>query len=241
MTRIKSLITILIYFLVPLSMQLGLLLYYQHSLGLSTTESAQRLMDLFTSVNGMLYMMGPVLLIVFALNYKYFIAKFKYAFLVLRQSLIYGFVGYLVSITLLAILGVIISMNNLEVTNPENQEIINSMLRNTNLFIAILTLGFIIPLLEELIFRIAFAGLFIRDKVKESWLPYIAMAIIFALIHETSIITVHDLNSLFMFLFYFIPAMVLSAIYKLSKHNILAVYIMHVLTNVVAVLVSSYI
>jgi len=241
MSRKKSLINILLYTITPFIIQMFLLMHYQNNYGLSTTQAAQRLLSSIASVRGMLMMMGPLTIIIFLLNHKYFIAKFHYSFSVLKESIVYGVAGYMASIFCLAILGMIIQLNGLEVTNPENQEIINSMLANTNLPMAIFTLGLVIPLLEELIFRISFAGLFVKDKVTTSWLPYIAMAIVFALIHETSIITIHDINSLIMFLFYFIPAMVLSAIYKLSKHNILSVYIMHVLTNIIAVIASNYI
>lgn len=244
MTRLKSLLNMLLYFLVPILMQfIYTFIYRLVNPDLAQTDFITNATQNLSSLTGMAYMMIPTLIIIILLNYQYLKRKVAYSIFDYKKTIKYGVTGFIVMYGAVIIFSIILQLMQVSVDTAENQAQIDNMIKNMPLFNVILIIGFIVPFLEEIIFRMSLAGLLIKDKVVNynkpilNWLPYIAMALIFALIHESSFITNFNSDNLINFITYFIPSLCLAIVYKKSQHNILATYIMHIINNVITTLI----
>ncbi|HHT55539.1 MAG TPA: CPBP family intramembrane metalloprotease [Acholeplasma sp.] len=117
-----------------------------------------------------------------------------------------------------------------------NQESIDLMLRSKSAFLVILTVTFIGPLVEELVFRSAIFSL-----IKNSKNAIIVSSIVFGLIHiTTELVLLLDGFSWFAFgqmLVFSIPyigmGVFLSYLYHKNNHNIILLYGVHAIYNLI--------
>lgn len=120
---------------------------------------------------------------------------------------------------------------------PANEAELNEMFANVPKLSLVLVAGIIIPLIEELIFRVSLIGVMIGNKQSTSYVPYILAAVVFALFHDTSILeNPQNVESIYFFMMYFIPALVLTLYYKKTNHNLLVVYFIHMVNNILGVI-----
>ncbi|WP_423364521.1 lysostaphin resistance A-like protein [Mycoplasma sp. P36-A1] len=234
MSRFKSIINITIYNIFPIIVQIIFAFYIKAKFAsLSADQMQSKLVDTLGSIQGMAIMMIPTLMIIILLNYKYLRKKIHKSFENIKETFKYGLIGYIIMTFAIVVFSILVQLMQIDVSEAENQQVVNNMMSGASTLTIILVIGLIVPFLEELIFRMSIAGLLIKDKVSKSWLPYIIMALIFALIHENSFITNFSVEAVVNFLTYLIPSLTLSFVYKVSNHNIIATYIMHILNNVI--------
>ncbi|NJI63819.1 CPBP family intramembrane glutamic endopeptidase [Staphylococcus epidermidis] len=104
-------------------------------------------------------------------------------------------------------------------STPDNQNGLNTIVDQSNLFIAIMTLGIFIPVIEECIFR----GILIKVIFqKKQWLGTIFSVILFIIVHSPTNLTEY--------IIYGIPAIFYSIIYYKTQRIELPI-IIHVINN----------
>ena len=107
---------------------------------------------------------------------------------------------------------------------PSNQESLNNMVDQSNLIVAIITLGILIPIIEECIFR----GVFIKVLFQKSQrIGVIISILLFTFAHGPSSVT--D------FIIYGLPAVIYSVIYYKTKRLEIPI-IIHIMNNLCAFL-----
>ncbi|MCT1660562.1 CPBP family intramembrane glutamic endopeptidase [Staphylococcus epidermidis] len=107
---------------------------------------------------------------------------------------------------------------------PDNQNGLNDIVDQSNIFIAIMTLGIFIPVIEECIFR----GILIKVMFqKKQWLGVIFSIILFTIAHNPTSVTEY--------IIYGIPAIIYSIIYYKTQRIELPI-IIHVINNLLVFL-----
>ncbi len=154
----------------------------------------------------------------------------------LKQGMtyVYPFIFLVAYFFIVATLGIISQMLNPELAEPENQQALENMLENGNTFVFLFNVVILAPIVEELVFRYSLVNLFDIDKKYFRWVPYVISAVVFALIHETGIITNPSLDNLLLFLQYLAPGLALAFGYMITKRNIVSMILLHFLINVIA-------
>lgn len=118
-----------------------------------------------------------------------------------------------------------------------NEEAIQDSLEQGGRGLMIIYIVLLAPILEELVFRYGIIEFFDSFKMPK-FLPYLFTAILFALIHETGIVTEFSIPNLFSFLAYLVPSLILSYMYMFSNKNIMALILAHILLNSISTLMS---
>lgn len=176
--------------------------------------------------------MSILAVILIALNFDFVKKQFKDNFFKV-ETYKYGFIGFIVLVTAVFI-NATIFMNldpSMNLTSSNEAEV-NGLIENASKLQIFVVIGLIVPFVEELIFRASIMGILIGDTIKKSYFPYIICAIIFAFLHDTTLLSdPFKLQNLFYFMMYFIPSLVLCLFYKKTEHNLLAVYLIHILNN----------
>ncbi len=104
-------------------------------------------------------------------------------------------------------------------STPDNENGLNAIVDQSNIFIAIMTLGIFIPVIEECIFR----GILIKVMFqKKQWLGVVFSIILFTIAHNPT--------SLTEYIIYGIPAIIYSIIYYKTQRIKLPI-IIHVINN----------
>ena len=227
MKRHMGIINIVVYFFMQLFFGIGLMSLLVITRGVSLEEATQRLM----TMDFLAMITIPTLLIILTINYKVIKEKISYSFEHISQTLAFGFGGYAIFFFFNIIYALILTMTNAEVANPENEEIVQNLINNSSFIASLLLIGIITPFLEEVIFRTSFFALFREDERMKNWLPYILCGLVFALIHDQTIITNFGSESMINFFAYLPASLTLAFVYRFSNHNLLAVTIMHILNN----------
>ena len=107
---------------------------------------------------------------------------------------------------------------------PSNQESLSKMVDQSNLIVAIITLGILVPIIEECIFR----GVFIKVLFQKSQrIGVIISILLFTFAHGPSSVT--D------FIIYGLPAVIYSVIYYKTKRLEIPI-IIHIMNNILAFL-----
>lgn len=208
-----------------------------------TFDSMDKARDAYLNTDAMFYLFAVVSMIgligLMILNFKYIKEKIIYGIENFRYSLIYGVSGYFIMMFFIIAFNLIRVIIGLPASDPENEQNVNNILSQVPLMSGILLVGLLVPLFEELVFRVSFMGVLTKDKKSKSFIPYIICAICFSLLHDQTIITQFSLEAIMNFMSYFILSLGLSLVYRFSNHNLVAVFIVHALNNTIATLLSS--
>lgn len=173
-------------------------------------------------------------LIIVAYNFKFIKQQFKDNFRK-KETYVYGVLGAVVLVAIAVANTMMFQAIDpaIKLTSGNESEL-NTMLENTPKIMIILVTGFIIPFIEEIVFRAGIMGIITQHKVKDSYVPYILCALAFTFLHDTTIFNnPFDLQNIYFFTTYLIPSLVLSIFYKKTNHNLLAVYVIHIINNVI--------
>ncbi len=189
------------------------------------------LISLFTrDINNKYYSL--YLLISYLIILLYFIIKYKKEILTylkdfklkyLKTILIYFFIGFSLMILCNYIINYIIIPNGISNNELNNREF---LLNNKIIYSILLTT--IIPILEEITFRLEF-----KKNIKNKHLFLILSSITFALLH---VVSSNRLIELIYIIPYFILGLTFSTIY-LKTNNILSNIIAHSLNNTITLLI----
>lgn len=239
MNRVIALINIIIYFLGQIVFPIifvKLTSFFTNINSLSEYKNAPNMFILL-----MLFSNALTLLILLIINRQYLKIKLAQIKESISKTIVSGIKGYIVIIVVNSILSIILMLLKINAGEPQNQQAITAIINNSTFFLSLLTIGLITPILEEIIFRMSFMGVLIKDRPSKNWLFYILAALLFALMHEHNIIFNFSSDSLALFLTYFGSAMVLSGVYKLTKHNIGSTSITHILNNSIAIIIAGVI
>lgn len=237
MSRIKASANILVYFafqFLSVFILFGILNLFNGEV--DTQSIKQWVLD-----NSLLFIGGVnacVLIIISIISRKYFRLKFRVAFKRLGYSIKTGIKGYFILLLATILLGMILSYFNLNDNTPENEKVVSGIISDNSVILSLLIVGILTPILEELIFRVSIMGVLVQDHPQKKWTVYIIAALIFALAHDSTIISNPSLTSLSLFLVYLVPSLVLCGLYKVSKHNILCVIIAHSLNNCMSIMMG---
>ena len=106
---------------------------------------------------------------------------------------------------------------------PANEDGLNEAVNHSKFFIAIITLGIFVPIIEECIFR----GILIKVMFQKQWLGVIVSIILFTLSHGPTNVTDY--------IIYSIPAIIYSIIYYKTQRLEIPI-IIHILNNLLATL-----
>lgn len=113
-------------------------------------------------------------------------------------------------------------------STPDNENGLNAIVDQSNIFIAIMTLGIFIPVIEECIFR----GILIKVIFqKKQWLGVVFSIILFTIAHNPT--------SLTEYIIYGIPAIIYSIIYYKTQRIELPI-IIHVINNFLGINATFY-
>lgn len=113
-------------------------------------------------------------------------------------------------------------------STPDNENGLNAIVDQSNIFIAIMTLGIFIPVIEECIFR----GILIKVIFqKKQWLGVVFSIILFTIAHNPT--------SLTEYIIYGIPAIIYSIIYYKTQRIKLPI-IIHVINNFLGINATFY-
>lgn len=220
MSRKKSIINILLYFVgisiftVIINMFLNLKVEY------------------YLSFDYMKLSMIGLAIVLVVINFNYIKNQFKENFFK-PETYIYGVIGFISVVILFMIMSnIFLNIDPKLVQTPGNESEVNSIIAGVSKIQVFLVIAVLIPFVEEIIFRASIMALLIGDTISKSYLPYILCAIIFALLHDTSILAnPFSLQNIYYFFIYFIPSIVLCIVFKKTNHNLLAVYVVHILNN----------
>lgn len=237
MSRLMGLVNIIIYFIG----QLVFPMLFVYLVGLFTTM--KKIAD-YKEVPNMLILLllftnVLTLLIIALINKKYLKTKIKQIKKNVSNTITSGIKGYIVIVLVNIVLSIVLYLFKINAGEPKNQQTLNIVMEHSAILVSLLSIGILTPILEEIIFRMSLMGVLIKDKPSKNWLPYILAAIIFALMHEHNIIYNFSTDSLALFLSYFGSALVLSGVYKLTKHNLGSTSITHILNNSIAIILAG--
>ncbi len=222
MLRKKAILSILSFFIIP-----------------SIVAEVMEMTNLIETDNYLvisLLIYSLIIIFIILLNYQYLREKLSQNLLKINRPFVNGIKGYFLVIFFNIILGLIISYTKIEVITPENQLGVEQIVKGYPLLLTFFVIGLIGPLCEELVFRFSLFALFIKDKKSKSFLPYLLAAIVFAIVHDQSIITNFSNESIMMFLTYFAPSLALSIVYRKTNHNLVSVFTTHMLVNTISIL-----
>lgn len=222
MTRIKALISILSFVIFP-----SVFAFIDKYLNLGLSDN-------YLIFSILVYL--STILFIFGLNYKYLILKIQNNLNKKNKPIINGIKGYFLVLLFNLILGLIITYYNVDFQQADNQLELEKLIKNNALFLSFLVIGIIGPLCEELVFRFSILSFLTKDKKTNNFIPYLLTAIIFALIHDLTIITSFSNTSIVTFLSYFLPSLALSIVYQKTNHNLVSVYVTHILVNSISLL-----
>lgn len=220
--RIRAILSILSFFLMPVVISSVI------------TMLNLEVLDNYLVMSLLLYSL--IIIFIILLNYQFLKEKFNNNMLKKNKPILNGVKGYFLVLLFNIILGFILSYTNIEIAIPENQLGVEEIVKTYPLLLTFFVIGFMGPLCEELVFRFSFFLLFIKDQKSKSFLPYLLVAFIFAIIHDQTIITDFSIESIVMFLTYFAPSLAISIIYRRTNHNLVAVFITHMLVNSISIL-----
>lgn len=178
-----------------------------------------------------------VALVIMAYDWK-FIKEQLRVNLYKKETYVYGVVGVMVALGISLLLPVIFQSIDPNINHvPENQALIDEMLKETPFILTVLIVAVVVPITEELVFRAGVMGLLLGDKVGKSYFPYIIGALIFTLMHDITILQdPTNIQNIYFFSIYLSISLVLAVVYKKSNHNLLAVIIMHMINNFIGLL-----
>lgn len=108
--------------------------------------------------------------------------------------------------------------------DPANQKEIENLLKGKMKIFAYPWIVIIAPFFEEILFRMLFLNT-LKDAKCPRWLSFVLVALLFAAVH------LQNLNDLKFFPLYFIPSLVLTAAYFLSKEDLKVSVFVHFLNN----------
>lgn len=225
MTRKKALLSLLSFFIVT------------NILSLINIYTNIDLVSNYLLISLIIYL-GTILFILL-LNYKYLKTKIKNNLNKRNKPFINGFKGYFLVFLFNIILGLIITYFKIDFQQAANQKEIENLISNNSIILSFIVIGLIGPLAEELVFRFSLLSLLIKDKKTNNFIPYLITAIIFALIHDNTIITSYSIVSIVTFLSYFLPSLALSIVYQRTNHNLVSVLVTHSLVNGVSILMMG--
>lgn len=228
MNRKNGLMNILIYFLGSIVYGLVVGIIVGLAIGMENVESS------FAFFAGTMLLIGVAII---AYDWK-FIKEQLRKNLYRKETYIYGLVGAVVLMGISLLLPIIFQMIDPNISHmPENEASIDEMLKGVPFAISVLMVAIIVPFIEELVFRAGVMGLLLGNKVGKSYIPYIIGAIIFALGHDTTIFNdPTNIQNIYFFSMYFAIALVLAVFYKKSNHNLLTVFIIHMINNFISLL-----
>lgn len=227
--RKKALINIIIYFM---SISFGVSLLYLLFSRISNVNDINLLFEKYQALLMLiiLFFVSAVVITINMENLSEF-CKSKFLSASTFKSAIYIFIIYVIS---MIVLGKILSLVVPDLGDTENNEAVARMFTGKSSFIAYFTVLLLAPITEELIFRYSFTNLFYINNKKFLWVTYVISAVFFALIHEYSFLFDFSIANVAQFLKYFIPSLILSFGYMLSKNNLIAVIYAHMIINTLA-------
>ncbi|MDH6603224.1 membrane protease YdiL (CAAX protease family) [Bacilli bacterium PM5-9] len=238
MKRSRAIINILAYFVLSQVFGFGLIAYEKlTNPSLSYDEVVSKIDP--AGYSGIVTIL--LFLTILGLNYDYIKSKISYGIEKLRETLSFGFGGYGTLLLCNIALALVLGLLNLNNPSAENEEVVQELIKGSPIFFSIIIIGLVTPCLEELIFRVSYMALFTEDKYTKKWYPYILCALLFALIHDYTIFTNFGVESIFTFLSYFLPSLVIAIVYRKSNHNLLAVILIHMLNNTVPIILLGVI
>lgn len=240
--RLRGFISLVFYFLnnfVVASLVAGVIYFVM------VDENPNLTQDEFISAvnsNGAYLMFGVLMLTLIQLiivnfgNFKIKLSRdFKNVF-----TYIYPFIFIIVYFVLVTVMSLIIYAINPALQESENNQALIEMFNGGNKAIFVICVVILAPIVEELVFRYSLVELFnVRLKFLK-WVPYVVSAFVFALIHEYTIFTNFSIDAVLLFTTYFVPALLLSIGYMVTKRNIVSMIILHMLINIIATLSIAF-
>ncbi len=146
------------------------------------------------------------------------------------------FIGFILFLVLSIILGLIVQIFGISIVESENQKQIVDLANKGNPLLFFLSVVVVAPILEEIVFRYSLVGLieqFITYK-RLKFIPYLLAAIIFGMLHDTTVFTNFSVESLILFLRYLLPSLVIVSVYYISDKNLISVILVHAVFNLVS-------
>ncbi len=177
------------------------------------------------------------LVVLFIVNFKELYANFKTNISNLHtyKSTVEMLGLYFITLMIVRLL---IRLLNIDIVESNNQLAVVSMFDSNYIILVVITIVVLAPIVEEIVFRYSLLNtldVFSLHKVFKA-LPYIVSALIFSLIHDTTIITDFSLVSFGVFIRYFAPSLVLAIAYMYTNRNIVTVILIHVVINFISVI-----
>lgn len=131
-----------------------------------------------------------------------------------------------------ALIGLLVDKLSTDTISSQNQNLIVGMINHGNKFVVFITIFFLAPVVEELVYR---KSIFKLLKNYKPWLSILVSALLFALPHMLST-EESFIIWLLLFLNYLLSGLTIALVYKYSNNNIYISIACHMLNNLVSFL-----
>lgn len=251
-SKVKSFAAVAVYFIMQ-SMFQGFLVSLYVGINIDTEKLSEKeaMTELYKVVPEIMFItLIATLAIIVAIFGKDLLKQIKLN-LKNKWTYVYPLILVVIYFTLAIILGIIQNKLSPNLAESENNQALFDIFNNGNKSVYLINVIIMAPVVEELVFRYSLVNFFSNKIKKLNWLPYLISAVVFALIHESTLV-VYGLESLFamfttytpknivvidellQFCSYLIPALPLTFGYMFTKRNIVSSIFLHIIINVVA-------
>ncbi len=233
---LKGVASLLLYFGVT-RVVASLIVFILYKTKYDNLPTSQSSVDSTILTTAMFASLLITLLILFTINYRELWNNIKVNIRNVNTYL-YTLIMLGVYFITMMIVGIILMLLDANIVDSENQQAIVGMFDDSNKLIIFATLVILAPIVEEIVFRYSLINVIEVLKLGKiaKVLPYMLSALIFALIHDTTIFTDFNLTSFGIFIRYFAPSLVLAIAYMISKRNIVTVILIHLIINLISTL-----